>query len=190
MNALLASKGMSAAEYFVWADTQLERYDFYNGDVFAMSGGTDAHNTIALNVASALKSHLSGTPCRVFINDVRLEVAKNTHYTYPDVFVTCDERDRAPEAKLTKHHPTFICEVLSPSTAAYDLGEKFEHYRQSESLREVLFIDPERRSPQLYCRNAAQRWEIVPVDPAVGVPLESVNMTVRFDTLFENVEVS
>ena len=142
MNAQLALKGMSAAEYFVWAETQLERYDFYNGEVFAMSGGSDGHNTIALNVASALKCHLAGTPCRVFIIDVRLEVARNTHYTYPDVFATCDERDRGADAKLTKHYPTFICEVVSPNTAAYDLGEKFEHYQQSESLREVLFIDP------------------------------------------------
>ena len=190
MNALLAPKGMTAAEYFVWAETQLERYDFYNGEVFAMSGGTDAHNTITGNVFSALKSHLSSTPCRVFINDVRLEVAKNAHYTYPDVFVTCDERDRGADAKLTKHHPTFICEVLSPSTAAYDLGEKFDHYRLSESLVEVLFIDPDRRAPQLYRRNAAQRWEIVPVDVAVGVPLESVNLTLSFATIFENVEAT
>lgn len=189
MNALLAPKGMSASEYFVWAETQLERYDFYNGEVFAMSGGSDGHNTTTGNVFSALKSHLSGTPCRVFINDVRLEVARNTHYTYSDVFVTCDERDREADAKLTKRHPTFICEVLSPSTAAYDLGEKFEYYQQSKSLREVLFIDPERRSPQLYRRNAAQRWEIVPVDPAVGVELDSFNMTLSFATIFENVEV-
>ena len=62
MNAQLALKGMSAAEYFVWAETQLERYDFYNGEVFAMSGGSDGHNTIAFNVASALKSHLASTP--------------------------------------------------------------------------------------------------------------------------------
>lgn len=74
-----------------------------------------------------------------------------------------------------------------PNTAAHDLGEKFEHYQQSESLREVLFIDPERRSPQLYRRNAAQSWEIVPVDAAVGAPLERVNMTLSFATLFENV---
>lgn len=189
MKALLAPKGMTASEYFVWAETQLERYDFYKGEVFAMSGGTDAHNTISGNVFSALKSHLVGKPRRVFINDMRLEVAKDTHYTYPDVFVTCDERDRALDAKLTKHHPTFICEVLSPSSAAYDLGEKFEHYQLSESLTEVLFIDPERRSPQLYRRNAAQRWEIVPVDSAVGVPLESVNTTLSFDTIYENVDV-
>lgn len=190
MNALLAPKGMTAAEYFVWAETQLERFDFYNGEVFAMSGGTDAHNTITGNVFSALKTHLAGTPCRAFINDMRLEVARNTHYTYPDVFVTCDERDRGAEAKLTKHHPTFICEVLSASTAAYDLGEKFERYRLSESLLEVLFIDPDRRAPQLYRRNAAERWEIVPIDAVLGVPLDSVNMTLSFATLFENVDAS
>jgi Uma2 family endonuclease len=181
---------MSAAEYFVWSETQLERYDFYNGEVFAMSGGSDGHNTVALNIASALKSHLTGTPCRVFINDVRLEVARNAHYTYPDVFVTCDERDRGADAKLTKRHPNLVCEVLSPSTAAYDLGDKFEHYQQSESLIEILFIDPERRTPRLYRRNAVARWEIVPVDPLVGVLLESVNMTISFATLYENVELA
>ena len=188
MNALLAPRGMTAAEYFVWADTQLERYDFYNGEVFAMSGGTDMHNTVTGNIFSALKSHLAGTPCRVFINDVRLEVATNAHYTYPDVFVTCDERDRGPDAKLTKRYPTFICEVLSPSTAAYDLGDKFEHYQLSTTVVEILFIDPERRSPRLYRRNAAKRWEIVPVDAVSGVALESVNTTLSFATIFENVD--
>lgn len=78
----------------------------------------------------------------------------------------------------------------SPSAAAYDLGERFEHYRLSESLLEVLFIDPDRRAPQLYRRNAAERWEIVPVDAAVGVPLESAHMTLSFATLFENVDAS
>ena len=84
---------MTAEEYFVWQETQLERYDFYNGEVFAMSGGTDAHNTVTLNAAVALKNHLKVTPCRVFMSDVQLQLSSASHYAYPDVFVTCDPDD-------------------------------------------------------------------------------------------------
>ncbi len=164
MNApLVAPKGMTDEAYFVWEETQLERRDFYYGEVFAMAGGTLAHNTVTGNAFVALKQHVKGSPCRVFMGDVRVPLSKAQHYSYPDVFVTCDARDTAQESAMVVQFPSLIIEVLSPSTSAYDVGLKFEAYRAMESVQEVLFVHIERRSADLYQRSAAPQWTLTPL---------------------------
>jgi Uma2 family endonuclease len=192
MNAALAKPLlMSAAEYFAWEAEQAERHDYYHGEVFAMAGGSDAHNTASLNFASALKSHLRGTPCRVFMSDMRLELAANSHYSYPDVFVTCDPRDATPEASQLKKFPKLVVEVISPSTSEYDQGRKFEQYRQIAGLDEVLFIDPVRRSVELFQRTQeVSQWLLIPAPEGGGVHLRSVNMDVTMATVFEGIDAA
>jgi Uma2 family endonuclease len=192
MNAALAkSIPMTAAEYFVWEADQPERHDYYLGEVFAMAGGSDEHNTASLNVASAFKSHLRGTPCRVFMSDMRLELAHNSHYSYPDVFVTCDPRDANAEASHLKKHPKLVVEVLSPTTSEYDQGRKFEQYRKIASLDEVLFIDPERRSIELYQRTQQERQWLMTAAPEGGsVHLRSVDMDLSMVTVFEGIDLA
>jgi Uma2 family endonuclease len=190
MNAALAkSVVMTAAQYFAWEADQPERHDYYHGDVFAMAGGSDEHNTASLNVASAIKSHLRGTSCRVYMSDMRLELAANSHYSYPDVFVTCDPRDANADASHLKKHPKLVVEVLSPTTSEYDLGRKFEHYRQITGLDEVLFIDPARRSLELYQRTQqASQWLLIPAPEGGSVHLRSVDMELSMATAFEGIE--
>jgi Uma2 family endonuclease len=190
MNSQLPSdtKRMTVEEYLVWEPIQLERHDYWAGEVFAISGGSDAHNTVTLNVAVGLKNHLRGSPCRVFVNDMRLGLARDDHYTYPDVFVTCDDRDRGEAASLTKRHPLVVVEVLSPSMAAYDRGLKFQHYCALESLQELVFIDPDTRVVEIYRRNNFNRWEIFPSDSIGGVRFESVNVNITADSLFEGLD--
>jgi Putative restriction endonuclease len=95
-------KAMSATEYFAWEEAQTSRHDFYLGKVFAMAGASDAHNTTALNIAAALKAHLRGGPCRVYMSDMRLELVPGDHYVYPDVMVVCDPRNMIPESSHLK----------------------------------------------------------------------------------------
>ncbi|MGA8514300.1 MAG: Uma2 family endonuclease [Burkholderiaceae bacterium] len=190
MNAALVKPPlMSAHEYFMWEADQSERHDFYHGEVFAMAGGSDEHNTASLNVASALKSHLRGTPCRVFMSDMRLELAVNSHYSYPDIFVTCDPRDATAQASHLKKYPKLVVEVLSPTTSEYDQGRKFEQYRKIASLDEVLFIDPERRSIELYQRTKQERQWLLTAAPEGGsVHLRSVDMDLSMATVFEAID--
>ena len=192
MNAALAkSVLMTAAEYFAWEVSQPERHDYYHGEVFAMAGGSDAHNTASLNFAFALKSHLRGTPCRVFMADMRLELAKDSHYSYPDVFVTCDPRDTTPDASHLKKYPKLVVEVISPSTSEYDQGRKFEQYRQMPGLDEVLFIDPVRRSVELFQRTQeASQWLLIPAPEGGSVHLRSVDMDVSMATVFEGIDTA
>lgn len=102
--------------YMHWEETQPERHEYLAGEVFAMTGGTDAHYSILLNVASQLRSALHGSPCKVFVAGMKLRVATADAVFYPDVFVTCDAHDRLPEANQAKSHPALLVEVLSAST--------------------------------------------------------------------------
>lgn len=175
-------------DFLTWEAEQHERHEYLAGEVFAMTGARDAHNTIALNTASALRNGLRGGPCRVFIADMKLRVDAADAVFYPDVLVTCDTRDRAPEADMAKRHPSLIVEVLSPSTAAYDRGLKFELYRRLDSLREYLLIEPDRRHVDLFRREADGRWLLQSVGPDGAIELTSVG-GVRLDlaTIYEDV---
>ena len=129
----------SAEDYLAWEPTQLDRHEFVDGDVFAMAGAEDRHVTVAGNIYMALRQHLSGSPCRTYMSDMRLQVAAANSYFYPDVLVTCSALDLA--SPLVKTEPKLIVEVLSPSTAAFDRGHKFSHYRSLASLEEYALID-------------------------------------------------
>lgn len=186
MNTLPLSR-FTPAEYFAWEEQQLERHDYCNGEVFAMYGGSDAHNTAAINIVVALRLHLKGSPCRVFMNDMRLQLAENSHYSYPDVFVTCDARDTLPEASHLKKFPVLVIEVLSPITADYDLGLKFEHYRQLDTLQEVLFVDTTRRTADLYQRSTAPQWLLTPLHEGANVVLQSIGLVLPVSTIFDTI---
>jgi len=112
----------------------------------------EAHVTVALNLASMLRNHVRGSPCRVYIADMKVRVESADAFYYPDVFVTCDPADS--REKQFKRNPILVIEVLSDSTAAFDRGAKFAHYRQLDSLLEYGLIEPERPSVDIFRRNA------------------------------------
>ncbi len=130
---------LTAEEYLKGEETTDYKHEYQNGEVWAMVGATDNHVTIALNLAARLKQHLKGTPCRTYISDMKLRVEKADAFFYPDVMVTCDSKDQTNT--LYKQHPIFIAEVLSPSTEAFDRGNKFNAYRQLDSLQTFWLID-------------------------------------------------
>jgi Uma2 family endonuclease len=152
-----------------------------------MTGARDAHNRVAGNLYVALRNALRGTPCRVFMADMKLHIDAADAYVYPDVFVTCDERDRSPEADLAKRHPLLIVEVLSESTAAYDRGRKFELYRSLPALRELLFVEPERTSVDLFRRNELGLWVLHPIEANQELRLDSVQLGLPMSALYEDV---
>ena len=90
----------SANDYLAWEPTQLDRHEYLDGEVFAMAGAEDRHVTVAMNIGFAVRQHLSGSPCRTYMSDMRLFVAAVNSYFYPDVLVTCSAHDLAsPKAK-------------------------------------------------------------------------------------------
>jgi len=115
-------------------ETPAVKHEYIAGEVFAKAEAGEAHVTVALNLASLLRNHVRSGLCRVYISDMKVRVEKADAFYYPDVFVTCDPADG--RENLFKRNPTLVIEVLSESTAAFDRGAKFAHYRQLASLRE------------------------------------------------------
>jgi Uma2 family endonuclease len=176
----------SADDFLAWDATQTERHEYVNGEVFAMAGGEDRHASVSGNLFAALHGHLKGSRCRVYMNDVKLQVAAANAFFYPDVFVTCSERDAA--SRLVKQEPLLVVEVLSPSTAAYDRGDKFASYRLCPTLAEYAVIDIDRRVVDLFRKNADGLWVLHPCSSNQSLTLESVTLTLPLGELFADLE--
>lgn len=190
MGAPQAKPIFSIEDYLAWEAQQPERHEYLQGEVFAMTGARDAHNTIAGNLLVQLRNSLRGGPCRVYISDMKLRVDAADAVFYPDLMVTCDPRDRGPEADIHKRHPKLIVEVLSESTAAYDRGRKFEVYRTIDTLQEVLLVEQDRRHVDLFRREADGRWVLESYGPKGEVPLASVGVRLTLDSIYEDVELA
>ena len=188
MGAPQQSHVFSIDDYMAWEAEQTERHEYLDGEVFAMDGARDAHNTIALNIGTHLRNHLRGTPCRAFIADMKLRVEAADAVFYPDLMVTCDPRDRGPDADTAKRHPILLVEVLSESTAAYDRGLKFERYRLIDTLREVLLVEQDRPHLDLFRRETDGRWVLESFGPEGTLTLASLNLELPLATLYEDVE--
>ena len=184
-HAVLKPK-MTGDEYLAWEAEQTEKHDFVNGEVYAMAGAERGHVTTAGNVYMALRQHKTGSPCRTYIADMKVQAQQGDQYFYPDVVVTCSAADRS--SPLVVREPTLIVEVLSPSTAAYDRGEKFAHYRSIASLKEVAFIDTHSRRTDVLRRGADGLWVLHPFNAGQAVTLASVDLTVTAATMFAEVD--
>ena len=176
---------MTAADYLAWEAEQTERHEFVGGETFAMACAEDRHVTVAGNVYMALRQHLSGTPCRTFVTDMRLHVATLGNYFYPDIMVTCSAADLA--SPMAKSEPKLIVEVLSPSTAAYDRGLKFSHYRNLPSLQEYVLIDIDTRAVDCYTLGTDGLWVLHPFAANETVTLASVALQVTAAQLFAEI---
>jgi Uma2 family endonuclease len=174
--------------YLAWEETQAERHEYFAGDVFAMSGGSDAHYTIIGNLFAGLRTALSGTPCRPFVSGMKVRIASADAMLYPDVFVTCDSRDKAPEAALAKAHPLLVAEVLSDSTAAYDRGRKFELYQKIAELQEYVILEQDRQHADLFRKNEAGLWVMHPAGEGDTLELSSVGLQLPLAELYADVD--
>lgn len=176
---------MTAVDYLAWEAEQTERHEFVDGETFAMAGAEDRHVTVSMNVAFALRQHLSGSACRTYMSDMRLSVAALGSYFYPDVMVTCSAADQA--SALIKAEPKLIIEVLSPSTAAYDRGVKFSHYRSLPSLQEYVLVDLDSRSTDVYRKGSDGLWVLHPFTGDETVQLASVALDITAAQLFAEI---
>lgn len=185
MSATAPKIPFSRDDYLAWEAEQQTRNEFVDGEVFAMSGGSEAHNIVTGNLFVLLRNHFRGSPCRVFISDMKLQVEASNAFFYPDVFVTCASSD---QERLYKETPCFIAEVLSPSTERFDRGGKFAHYRRIETLREYLLLDPGRPGAELFRLDASGHWVLYTFGPDEEVELTSLSLKLPVADLFEDVE--
>lgn len=176
---------MTAEDFLAWEAEQSERHEFVRGEVFLMAGTEEGHNTVSGNLYAALRTHLRGSPCRTFIADIKLEVALANCFFYPDVMVTCSAADATDP--LVKREPVLLVEVLSPSTAAFDRGDKFGSYRLLASLQEYLLVDPVQRRCDLYRKGDDGLWVLHPSEPGDDLELASVALTLTASVLWDEL---
>ena len=179
-------KYMSLQEYLAWEERQEFKYEYLNGEVYAMTGGTIPHNDIAVNLTTTLKSQLRGSGCRVNMADAKVCVSEEGPCYYPDVVVSCDERDR--QATKFLQYPCLIVEVLSPGTEAYDRGGKFTQYRRIPTLKEYVLIDTEKVSVECFRLNDRGFWELHPYETGDEVELTSIDFRFPISLVYEDVQ--
>ncbi|MBD2327583.1 Uma2 family endonuclease [Alkalinema sp. FACHB-956] len=172
-------------EYFAWEAQQLERHELIDGRVYAMAGGTQNHSAIKLNIVTLVKSHLRGSQCNVFNSDLKVNILNTPNYTYPDLSVTCDDRDRENAFYIT--YPCLIVEVLSSSTEAYDRGKKFEKYRRNPNLVDYVLVSSEEIAIDIYHKNEAGDWLILSYRSGDLVELKSIGLSLPIEQFYEEI---
>ena len=177
---------LTAEEFIAWETEQSERWELVDGECFAMSGGTDIHNTISLNMAIALRARLEGRRCRVFMSDMKLKIAEDETVFYPDIMVSCDEADRG--RRQWKEAPVLIAEILSPSTEAYDRGRKFAAYRLIPGLAAVLFLSQAGPFVEYYTRAGENEWRLTEARGMDGVVnLAALDFSLHLSDLYRDL---
>ncbi|NER08729.1 MAG: Uma2 family endonuclease [Okeania sp. SIO3C4] len=175
---------LTPQEYLEWEVQQPLRYEYFNGQVFAMAGGTLPHADIALNLATLLREPLRGR-CKVRNSDAKVGITDEGPFTYPDLSISCDERDRT--ARQFIRYPCVIIEVLSPSTEAYDRGGKFALYRRLSTLQEYVLVSSETKTVEIFRRDAVGEWRFIPYSEGDTIELMSLGITLSLNAIYEDV---
>jgi len=175
-------------EYLALERKATQKSEYVNGQVFAMSGASRAHNLIAGNVYREISSQLKGRPCEAYVSDMRVKVSTTGLYSYPDVVAVCGEIRFDDEQKDTLLNPTVLVEVLSSSTEAYDRGEKFAHYRRLESLQEYVLIAQDKVRVEHFVRQGDQ-WVLTEASNLDDtVHLASIGCRLALREIYDKVE--
>jgi len=181
------ANSISVSDYLEGEQLSEIRHEYIGGRVYAMSGGSEAHNVLSGNLYAALRSHFKGKPCMVFMADmkIRLKIAEDDIFYYPDLLVTCDPSDDAPYYK-TK--PRVIIEVLSPSTERVDRREKFLSYQHLPSLEEYVLVDQEKMLVTVFRK--ANAWQSEHLTSEGSLQLASVGFEQSIPSVYEDVLTS
>jgi Uma2 family endonuclease len=163
------------------------KHEYIRGLIYAMAGASKAHGIVAGNLFSLLRTHLRGTDCTTYITDIKVRMEAVNVYYYPDVTVTCDPRDSASLEEDFIRYPRLVIEVLSPTTAAFDRGDKFADYRTLETLEEYVLISQERMSVDCFRRNLEGLWVLYPYHKGDEVFLASIDYRCPIEALYEDV---
>jgi Uma2 family endonuclease len=181
---------LNEAEYLALEEQSQVRHEYVDGQVYAMAGGSQRHNRIALNVASGLLSALRGKPCQVFINDVRLNIARDNAYYYPDVMVACGATERVAGDENSLSDPVLVVEVLSPGTESTDRREKLAAYRRLPTLLEYVLVNQDRQQVEIYRRQGDIGWGYLSFEVGETVELESTGLSVPIATWYDGTDVA
>lgn len=176
-------------EYLTRERTSTTRHEYYQGKVYAMTGGTEPHNLIAANTLATLHSQLRPRPYRVYHSDMRVKVIRTALNTYPDVTVVCGQPQFTDATRDTLTNPIVVIEVLSPSTERYDRGMKFQNYRTIETLQDYILIAQDKHYIEHYSRQEIGEWvlrEAIGIDTSISI--QSIDCKLLLSDIYDKVE--
>jgi Uma2 family endonuclease len=189
MGAAEPIKPLTQAEYLVIERNARIKSEFFEGEMFAMSGGTRLHSLIGTNLAREFGNRLKGHKCVPYNGDLRVKVEATGLFTYPDLSIVCGAAQLLDDQKDTLLNPTVIVEVLSDSTEAYDRGKKFEHYRRIPSLREYLLVSQNEPLIEQFLRQQNEQWllrEVAGLKSILDLP--SLGIAIALAEVFDGAE--
>jgi Uma2 family endonuclease len=192
---VLHSPRLTPEEYFTWEEQQEIKHEYFDGEVFTMSGGTVNHGRISGRIFSLIDDRLNeSNKCIALNSDVKIKIQASEKYVYPDASVTCDERDLQTTQFIS--YPSLIVEVLSPSTVraasafaeAYNRGKKFKLYQRSTSLIEYVLVSAEEIEIEVFRKNDRDKWEVTNYVDGDTVELESIGLTFAIERVYRGIE--
>ena len=179
---------ISAEEYLAQERTATEKHEYYQGEIFAMSGASIAHNEILSNLFGEIAHRLKGKDCKPYGSDLRIHVPKNTLYTYPDISIICGNPVLTDNKLDTATNPAVIIELLSKSTRNYDKGEKFTLYRDIDSLKEYILVDTEKIHVEKHLRYADNSWQLTDYKTVEdSFTVETIHLSFLLKDIYEGV---
>ncbi|RLS78271.1 MAG: Uma2 family endonuclease [Planctomycetota bacterium] len=184
-----ARNRITPQEYVIRERQAPIKSEFYQGEIFAMGGGSANHSLIAANFVGEARNSLKGRPCAVFNSDLRVQVQSTGLYTYPDATIVCGELLFDDDHRDTLLNPTLIVEVLSDSTEKYDRGKKSNHYRQIASLKELILIAQDRSHVERFTRQANGDWLFhEQKELTADFELKSLGISIAISELYRGVK--
>jgi Uma2 family endonuclease len=184
-----ALKRITPQEYLIRERQASTKSEFYQGEVFAMGGGSANHSLIAANFVGEVRNALKDKPCTVFNSDLRVQVQATGLYTYPDATIVCGELEFDDDQRDTMINPTVIAEVLSDSTEKYDRGKKSNHYRQITCLKELILIAQDRPHVERFTRQPNGDWLFhEQKEMTADFELKSLGISVAMSELYRGVK--
>ena len=184
---------LTPTKYLAWEETQTDKHEYINGNIYAMGGGSINHGRIAIRLTAIFDAHLEGRGCITGNSDIKVNIPYSNNYTYPDASVTCDERDKNQTQYFT--YPCLIVEVLSASTEAYgypsetlrERGGKFRLYSQNPNLVDYLLVSSTTMEMDLYHKDDSGKWIIVNYKEGDTVELKSINFKFPIEQVYRGL---
>ena len=174
---------LSYEEYVALEAQSPTKHEYFQGEVWAMAGGTAEHSLIQANLIGEIRSALKGRPCAVFTSELRVRIEATDRTTYPDLFVICGKRDMSSRDPNAATNPVVIVEVLSDSTELDDRGSKFAHYRQIPSLAEYVLVSQKEKRIEIF-RKGPEGWVLSDVSEGQSLELRAIHVSIPVDAIY------
>ena len=185
----LSEKLFTVAEYIEFDEKSEIRHEFHEGFLYPIDGTSDIHNEIIQNTFALIRPTFTNRGCKAYHENLKLELSQNSKYVYPDIMLTCDERDKP--SPFIKRYPSLVVEVLSKTTATHDKVSKLEWYQMIPSIQYYLLIESRWKSIELYSRTEKkniwthQRF----LDNIEIIDFPKLDFQLTFDAIYEKLDV-